>query len=94
MLILPVTWLLFRKTIKKKFKVQLITLAVFILISGATYANEAAYEQRIARGVAELGGQNYTNAIESFNSALKEKPDGLQGKSVSRHCPKQDKGQR
>ena len=75
MLILPVTWLLFRKTIKKKFKVQLITLAVFILISGAAYANEAAYEQRIARGVAELEDKNYTNAIESFNSALKEKPD-------------------
>lgn len=54
---------------------QLIMLAVFILISGTVYANEAAYEKHIARGISELEDKNYHSAIESFNGALKEKPD-------------------
>ncbi|MFZ3064513.1 MAG: tetratricopeptide repeat protein [Nitrospirota bacterium] len=54
---------------------QLIMLAVFILISGAAYANEALYEQHIARGIADMGGKNYKEAKESFMAALKEKPD-------------------
>ena len=54
---------------------QLITLAVFLSISVCAYANEAAYEQHIARGIADMGDKSYISAIESFRAALKEKPD-------------------
>src|SRR4030065_584259 len=54
---------------------QLMALAVFLSISVCAYASETAYEQRIARGIANMEDKDYAGAIESFRAALKEKPD-------------------
>lgn len=54
---------------------QLMALAIFLSISVCAYASETAYEQRIARGMANMEDKDYAGAIESFRAALKEKPD-------------------
>jgi hypothetical protein len=46
-----------------------------LIFSSYSYAGEAAYEQRIARGILNIEEENYKAAIEEFHAALKERPN-------------------
>lgn len=50
-------------------------IIAFIFLSTLSYASESIYEQHIARGIAYIEANSYTDAIPEFKAALKNKPE-------------------
>lgn len=55
----------------------ILSISLSVLIVSISHAEEAAYEQHIARGVSSIEKGDFRAAIDDLRAALKERPDDL-----------------
>ena len=57
-------------------KIRFLSAVLSILIvTGISYADDAAYQKHIAYGISAIEINNYKDAVDEFREALKERPD-------------------